>query len=159
MAFHEWINLINTVLNRMTCVRKADSFFFVFEQERFIYWWKTWHDWLSSRPEMTVRIFCINPEWDVRSLMIWYHKVKDYKKHECIPVGCVTSAAGVSSQGGCLPMGVSTWGTEPQTLVKTLPCPNYVADGKYWPLLMQFYSYRQWNKVTRKYTDDTRSIL
>ena len=41
--------------------------------------------------------------------------------------------------GGCLPRGVCLSGRQPppvtewQTRVKTLPCRNYVADGKYYP--------------------------
>ena len=78
------------------------------------------------------------------------------KKQECIPVGCVPSAAVAAGDmypsmhwtgGGVCPGG---WGvckrevcpggsvchaplwTEQQMAVKTLPCPNYVADGKYY---------------------------
>ena len=80
-------------------------------------------------------------------------------QQECIPVGCVPPAAvaicWVSAQGGvcpggclpkgclprgCLPKGVSgtpppLW-TESQTPVKTLPCRNYIADGKNTMMLM-----------------------
>ena len=86
--------------------------------------------------------------------------IKTISQQECIPVGCLPSTAvavsggggGGSGQGGCLPKvgvcpgdvclrGVSAqvvsarhtvlplW-TEWQTDVKTLPCRNYVADGK-----------------------------
>ena len=68
-----------------------------------------------------------------------------YFEQECIPVGCVPSAA--VGGGDCLPgrgvcpnglsaRGVSAthplppW-TEWQTPVKTLPCRNYVEDGNY----------------------------
>ena len=78
-------------------------------------------------------------------------------KQECIPVGCVPSAAvavcwgvsargvsthgGVSAQGGCLPRGrvypCMHWGRHNppprqnswHMLVKVLPCSNFVANG------------------------------
>ena len=60
---------------------------------------------------------------------------------ECIPVGCVPSAAVAIGSGGCLPGGVvcipTCTGAETHfgqnswhTLVNTLPFRNYVADGK-----------------------------
>ena len=82
---------------------------------------------------------------------------EDCMKITRILVGYVPPAAVAVSRGGggCLPMGVSDWGwgvspgvgvsaqgwsawggvsvrTESQTGVKTLPCRNYVADGKNW---------------------------
>ena len=79
-------------------------------------------------------------------------KFSDFlEKQECIPVGCVPSAAaavcwdgGVCLGGVCLPRGVSTQTgvsqhalrqTRPgqnswHTLLKILPCRNFVADGK-----------------------------
>ena len=73
--------------------------------------------------------------------------IKTISQQECIPVGCVPSAAvtvsgrGGSAQGGCLPkMGVCPGGVcqthSPPPVdrmtdrCKTLPCRNYVADGK-----------------------------
>ena len=102
-------------------------------------------------------------------------------KEECIPVGCVPSAAvaicwwgtvcpgGVSAQrcvclGGCLPRGQGcllgcVWQTLPlwtewQTLVKTLPCRNYAADGnKNWHVCStEFSIFRYWLSRLHKYS-------
>ena len=79
-----------------------------------------------------------------------------YLQQECIPVGCVPSAAvaicwgvsarGVSAGGRSLPGGCLLGGVwpgvsgrhPPQTGVKTLPCCNYVADGNKQLLLHLF---------------------
>ena len=100
------------------------------------------------------------------------------EEQECIPVGCVPSAAvavpggvclpgGVSAcqrvsawqgragEGVCLPRGVCLPGggrylsvtlplwTEWETRVKTLPCCNYVVDGKNWNVPKR----KQWQRV------------
>ena len=69
---------------------------------------------------------------------------KDSSEQECIPVGCVPSAAvaisgggilsrGMSAYGGVCPDGLSAWGfcegNDWQTCVKTLPFCNYYCGG------------------------------
>ena len=51
-------------------------------------------------------------------------------KQECIPVGCVPSAALAVYPGGCLPHLPPVNRMTDNTGVKTFPCRNYVADGK-----------------------------
>ena len=58
--------------------------------------------------------------------------------------GAVCLAEGVSAcQGGVYLPHAPPW-TEWQTRVKTLPCRNYVADGKNWNLKIKFWS---WNLI------------
>ena len=44
--------------------------------------------------------------WEIQSW--WFLKLTE--ERECIPVGCVSSAAVAMSGGGCLPKGVPAWG-------------------------------------------------
>ena len=86
-------------------------------------------------------------EWVFRVRLYWHKRETEsdvafrwLHRQECIPVGCVPSAA-VTDGGVCLPWGMYPsmhWGRHPlprlqnswHMLVKTLPFRNYVADGK-----------------------------
>ena len=72
--------------------------------------------------------------WEIQSW--WFPKLTE--KRECIPVGCVPSAAVAMSGGGCLPKGVSARGCLPG---RCLPGGGVSAKGR-WGV----YSPRLWTE-------------